>query len=87
MNDLAFALFIVAVGVGNVVLGNRWSRLDHNPWANRPFGGLLSGPKPGIMASDLNVSELNARGRKMMMISPVATVMVLLFFLHTRHYF
>ena len=87
MTDVVFSFFIVGIGIANIALGYRSSRLDHNPWADAPLGGLLSGPKPGLLAAHLDVPTINARGRRLMVTAPIFATLFLLFFLHTRHYF
>ena len=87
MNDWLFASAIVAVGMANVVIGLRWSRIDHNPWADKPLGGIFSGPSPSLLPASLSVEAINARGRRMAILSPIAAVAMLVFFLHDRHHF
>ncbi|MGR6329814.1 hypothetical protein ACU5AX_12165 [Sphingomonas sp. XXL09] len=87
MNDLFFVLAVGAIGVINAGHGRRWARLDHNPWENAPLGGLFSGPKPGLFAGDLDVDQINARGRRMMITAPIVSVVAILAYLHHHHRF
>ncbi|GEM72269.1 hypothetical protein SAQ01S_20350 [Sphingomonas aquatilis NBRC 16722] len=87
MSALFMLPFIVTIGVAKTIDGYRWSRLDQNPWANAPLGGLFSGPGPGLLPRHLTVAQINARGRRAVITAPIVTLLVCLFYLHTFHYF
>jgi len=82
-----FLLGVPPMAVANIVMGYRWSRLDHNPWAGRFLGGSLSGPTPRWNPSDMSVDEINQRGRRLMIASPItATLFLVVVFVTQTHF-
>jgi hypothetical protein len=77
-------LLLLGIAMLNVLLGFRWSRLDHNPWTGRLFGGTFSRPVPGWNPGAMSVDEINRRGRRLMIAAPIAATLFLIVVLVTR---
>jgi hypothetical protein len=75
-------LVIVVICAVNAWLGRRWSRLDRNPWAGLPLGGMFQGlGRPAFVPARLSVAQLNARGRIQLYLSPIVFALGILFIL------
>jgi hypothetical protein len=77
-------LILLGIAMLNVLIGLRWSRLDHNPWTGRFFGGTFSTPNPGWNPGAMSVDTINRRGRRLMVTAPIAALIFLIVVLVTR---
>ena len=75
---------ILGITAMNVLIGLRWSRLDHNPWSDRFLGGTFSTPNPGWNPGAMSVDTINRRGRRLMVTAPVAAILFLIVVLVAR---
>ena len=85
MMPLGFVIVaILGITTMNVLIGLRWSRLDHNPWTGRFLGGTFSTPNPGWNPGAMSVDTINRRGRRLMITAPIVAILFLIVVFVTR---